>query len=386
MTESTKGPLSVLKRIALVALTIALLLLVFTELVVRFVPLPGLSRAELNPAYLASADAFRTIPHPYLAYGLKPSYATAPDAKGGQKSHNSVGLRGAEVAVAKAPGTFRIACLGGSSTYGNTPTNDAATWPARLQVHLSAGRPEADIEVLNGGAPGWSSFESTVNLAFRMLDFEPDLVLVYHSINDVRCALYVAHEPLPDNSHWRSVWPVYRPSPLEPLLERSMTYLVWRKYFTDHLQQRADIAYFAIRDHPDFKSDWYQQGASVPTGGFDNFRRNLVSIAAVARAHGAEVIFASQGMDASDIPASTLSRANQLAGMQRMTALLQEVAQQRELLYLDAASALEAEAARQIEADGVDGIFTKEVHLTDGGADFLARFFADAILAAEIIP
>src|SRR5690606_16916383 len=128
-------------------------------------------------------------PHPYLAYSLTPGYRSWKNAPS-QASHNSLGFRGPETTWEKPEGVYRIACLGGSSTYGHTPTSDATTWPARLGVHLSQRYPERRIEVINAGTSGYSTFESIVNLAFRVSQLEPDLVIVYHSINDMRCLLY----------------------------------------------------------------------------------------------------------------------------------------------------------------------------------------------------
>jgi hypothetical protein len=48
----------------------------------------------------------------------------------------------------------------------------------------------------------------------------------------------------------------------------------------------------------------------------------------------------------------------------------------------EVAAALEAEAARQVEAGAPkDDVFTSEVHVTDKGADIIARVFADTIVA-----
>src|SRR5690606_1422490 len=106
--------------------------------------------------------------------------------------------------------------------------SDATTWPARLGVHLSQRYPERRIEVINAGTSGYSTFESIVNLAFRVSQLEPDLVIVYHSINDMRCLLYP--NPQPDNTHWRAVWTKSRESPIERWLANSMTYLIARRY------------------------------------------------------------------------------------------------------------------------------------------------------------
>src|SRR5690242_15286616 len=50
--------------------------------------------------------------HRQLGYALVPGYES------GLNRHNRLGFRGAELEVHKRPGRVRIACCGGSTTYG----------------------------------------------------------------------------------------------------------------------------------------------------------------------------------------------------------------------------------------------------------------------------
>ncbi|MFT6108173.1 MAG: lysophospholipase L1-like esterase [Planctomycetota bacterium] len=58
--------------------------------------------------------------------------------------------------------------------------------------------------MLNGGTPSWNSFESLSNLAFRVLPYEPDVVIIYLSTNDAECAIWP--DPTFDNRHYRVSW------------------------------------------------------------------------------------------------------------------------------------------------------------------------------------
>ena len=230
--------------------------------------------------------------HPYLGYAGKPGFRS-PDGAKSQLSINEWGQRGPSRPLEKPEGTYRIVCLGGSSTYGHTPSSDATTWPARLEYWLNDQRDKhgMTVEVINGGLSGWSTFESTVNLAFRMVEFEPDLVIVYHTINDMRCALY--DPPLPaeqrrhreitmDNRHWRAVWPKFLASPGEVLLEKSMAYVVLRAKYTDYNDRVDSLNSMAIVDYDPDATELYMRG-DVPERGFQNFERNLRTIHAIAR-------------------------------------------------------------------------------------------------------
>lgn len=126
------------------------------------------SRAEID-AHTASI-----LPLPFVEYGLSPNY---PD-------HNQLGYRGAEIEIPKPPGVFRIVALGGSTTYGTTTPVDE-TYPYYLQQVLREDYGYQNVEVVNGGVAGYTSWNILVNLALRIPVLEPDLVIFYEGTNDV---------------------------------------------------------------------------------------------------------------------------------------------------------------------------------------------------------
>lgn len=358
---------------------ILVLWILIVEVGLRFIPIPGLRSDDINPTFLENEDLQRNQAHPYLAYSLRPNWRTSRRLKL-QASHNSLGFRGPETTWDKPQGVFRIACLGGSSTYGHTPTSNEHTWPARLEYHLSEARKDRRIEVINAGVSGYSTFESLANLAFRVVDLRPDLVLVYHSINDVRCALYP--DPVPDNTHWRAVWPRVRASPIESYLEHSISYLIWRRYCTDYFEMSIDLGSYAIVDFGKKRSTAWPP----PDRGFRNMERNLHSIAVVAREHGAEPVFITLGADYRDF-AGRATEVGDVRGMARATEIIRRVAKEKDILVIEAAKVLESTAGSERgKKDDEQGIFTHEVHLTNRGADLLAKTIAEALLRADRIP
>lgn len=375
-------------------LSVTLLLLAVALLELAGLVVPALSREALDPEVLALRNA-RVEPHPYLAYANKPGFRQDKRAEGGKQiSHNALGFRNTvappapELTWDKPAGVFRIACLGGSSTYGHGPTSDATTWPGRLQHHLGADAPAdaPEVQVINAGCQGYSTFESLINLELRVVDLEPDVVLVYHGINDMRCALY--RTPTHDNTHWRAIWPVERPSGIERLVQRSTTFLLLRSLDPGWKARRTQLGGYVIADF-DPVADQYAR-SDPPTLGFDNIRRNLRSLVAVARAHGAEIVFVTQAIRLADLDQAP-SRDMQVWGMQRVEEILREVAAASDVPLIDAAEVLEREAARQRAAgetgpDGKDGVFTNDVHITDAGADLLARTVAQGLVDLGRIP
>lgn len=364
------------KRLLLVLLAAAALLVLLLETVPRWIAIPGLRLRDLDPLAFEMERA-RIQPHPYLAYAPKPNFRSRPGAKR-RISHNSLGFRGPEIPLEKPPGVQRVLCLGGSSTYGHGPTSNETTWPAQLEAMLREALPRREIQVINGGCQGYSTFESLANLEFRCLELEPDLVIVYHTINDMRCALYPNVQR--DNTHWRAVWTVERPT----VLTKSYTYLVARAYLTDYLETLGDLGRFVIVDFDGTRDPYAWREDSVI--GFRNFHRNLNSIITLAEAHGAKVLLGKQAIRRSDLDAAP-SRDDQLRAFDYLTKVIELVAKERGVALADPQGVLERERVRQVAEKGTDTLFMPQgdVHVTDEGAQWIARVFADAILEQHLL-
>ena len=90
----------------------------------------------------------------------------------------------------KSPNTFRIFCLGGSTTAG-WPFQFNATFPDFLQDRLSLLFPHKNFEVINVGISAINSF-SVLDFAEELVKYDPDLFLIYMGHNEFYGALGVA--------------------------------------------------------------------------------------------------------------------------------------------------------------------------------------------------
>lgn len=126
------------------------------------------SREEIN------AQDQLVKPVPYLNYIANPEHP----------EHNKFGYRGTEIDLPKPDGIFRIVALGGSTTY-STGTSPEESYPAFLQKILRDEYGYTQVEVINGGMQGYSSWENLANFAFRVLELDPDMILIYAAVNDV---------------------------------------------------------------------------------------------------------------------------------------------------------------------------------------------------------
>lgn len=383
------------------------------EVLCRVAPPAALRREALDPIKAEFKES-RVQPHAYLAYAGRPNFKLRKASPPLEVAHNLMGFAGPETTWEKPADVYRIVCLGGSSTYGIGPSSTFKNWPVLLEQQLNASSLARRVEVINLGLQGYSTFESEINLALRGVELRPDLVVVYHTINDMRCALYP--HVVRDNTHWRAIWPVERADPLLDTLEHSYAFLAWRRYFTNWLETQRDIGTYAIVDFGKYYPDDFAQ-PSDPDLGFASFRRNLVSIVAVARAHGAEVLLATEAMRMADFDRFG-SKQLQRDGYERMTRIIGEVANERSVPFCDVRKPVEAEADRQraesladavrvrAEAErtgtlteeqaqreprGFDRIFVRpekgdgEVHLTDEGCELVARVFCARIVELGLV-
>ena len=82
----------------------------------------------------------------------------------------------------KNPQTFRIFCLGESTTAG-FPFDCQVPFPAQLRYLLTQAYPQYQVEVINAGISAINSF-TVIDLLSEILAYEPDLVLVYMGHNE----------------------------------------------------------------------------------------------------------------------------------------------------------------------------------------------------------
>lgn len=102
--------------------------------------------------------------------------------------------------IPKPRGTFRIFCLGGSTTVG-FPYGVAGAFPALLKDRLQRLFPDRRFDVINLGMTATNSF-TAADIAAELPDFEPDLIIVYDGHNEFYGALGVASRESIGDSRW----------------------------------------------------------------------------------------------------------------------------------------------------------------------------------------
>lgn len=330
-----------------------------------------LAAPEQYPNYALATEfpqAAKYVPHHYLCYTLQPGYRRRGTV------HNSLGYRGREIAVPKPAGVFRIAILGGSTTYTEFVYDDAKTFPAQLEQVLRTRYGHGNVEVVNAGCPGYNSWESLVNLEFRVLDLEPDLVIDYDGINDVHSRLVVPAAYKGDNSGRRTVW-------APPLEVRLMQLSVLGRIIGYHLGLwhhpgvecfvRAPTADPGTHRSARVLGEDPRQILEQNPPNF--FHRNLRSLIAVARANGARVMLAT----AAHTPAcgDYAGTPHYEQGYRENNDVIRAVAREQQVPVFDFAGQMPQD--RQWWRDGR--------HVNEAGARLQAELFAAFIHDGQLI-
>lgn len=127
-----------------------------------------------------------------------------PASDGGERREvvyaiNSQGFRDREYPRAKPPGTVRIVMLGDSVTYG-TGIPAESTLAKVLERWFAAELEQPRVEVLNFGVPATNTSQQVAYLRWKVLEWQPDMVLVCSTIVDA--SGFGIEPPAPEPPSW----------------------------------------------------------------------------------------------------------------------------------------------------------------------------------------
>jgi lysophospholipase L1-like esterase len=331
-------------------------LLLLAEIGLR-VYLFGFASEEKRVKYARPGDLplerAKYVPHPYLSYALNPLYRS----QDGQNRHDALGFRGEEISPVKAPGTYRIVCVGGSTVYDTEIEDHRAAFPAQLEACLrERGHPE--VEVVNGGVGGYTSFETLIDLALRVLEVGPDLLVIYHNTNDVHARLVPPDAFRCDNTGYRHEWWTSDPWWDRSLILRWLG-VQWGFSPRNTLEYHSKVLHDEARDPSD----------SLARNGTRYFARNTEEMIVLARQRGAAVMLSTFAR----CPACGGYAAEQeyRRGFEENDAAMRALAARMDAPFYDFAAEMPLDL--EFWADGV--------HNTAAGARKKAELFASFIAA-----
>ncbi len=169
------------RRTAIASAAFVTLLLVVTETLLRATDKPAYEELDNSGRYAADPDVG-------LAYVPNHRQVLQTREYRVEWASNAQGVRSDRDFGPKAAGVTRILCVGDSFTACDQVPG-AQTWPAALEANLARRLAESGstrrIEVVNAGFPGFSTANEAAWIAKFGARFEPDLVLVATTPNDL---------------------------------------------------------------------------------------------------------------------------------------------------------------------------------------------------------
>jgi len=175
-----------------IVLLFPVLMLVHGELFTRLVVLRTLPERELDVLRIQADATYgldtEYVGHPFLQFVREQDESTTDDDDsaddverwydGMPRSQLALDTKGRVFTRRPAPDVVRIACLGGSTTERGFPE----AMDAYLETVTAA--PNARFEVMNFGESYYCTAHSLANLVFRVIDVEPDYVVIHHAWNE----------------------------------------------------------------------------------------------------------------------------------------------------------------------------------------------------------
>ena len=326
----------------------------------------------------------RYSPHRYIGFYPTPNYVKGKDR------HNTLGYRGDEIDVPKPAGEFRIVCLGGSTTYTSDVKDYRDSYPYLLEKYINSNGYK-DITVVNAGAGSWSSWESLINFQFRVLDLDPDLIIVYHGINDISPRfVWPPQAYRGDNSGARAPnqTGIFMPGILEysTLLRIALisTGLINSHASFETTIDRRPETYYGTLFNKQKISGVYPQGIFeevsatdiLKTNRPDYFASNIRSIVAIAESRGIEVVLSSFAWSPLFTDQPKVASDEYISAYEENNRLLQAMATETDQHFFDFAAKFPTE--KRWYSDGR--------HVNESGAQLKAELFGDFLINADLLP
>ncbi len=325
---------------------------------------------------VAEGQTPRFSPHHFLGH-----YPT-PNLDNGENRHNALGFRGDPIDEKNE--AYRIVALGGSTTYSTAVEDYRHSYPYLLGDYLRA-RGHEQVEVINAGVNGYSSYHNLMNLAFRALPLTPDLVIIYQGLNDIDTRFVHPFEAYrSDNSGY--IAPFVNDTIMPAIWEYSTTLRIFG------IRAGLTSPHSAINRHrhrpaaSNHRDEFWRQSirGDYPSGVFSqvsamdmlrgnppiHFERNLANMLTLAKAQGVEVLLLTFVMSSAFDHPQASSEEYQFALVQHND-LTRQAANATDTPLLDLEAVFPDEPS----------LFTDGRHMTVAGNRLRARLIGDVVIS-----
>jgi hypothetical protein len=118
-------------------------------------------------------------------YGFHPYLQNTLNIKDGKLHINSHGFRADEITKSKPYGTYRIFVVGGSTVLCDKMPFEKTHVRVLEKLLKQHYQQQIKIEVLNAGNSWHTTEHSIIKYLFKIKDFDPDLIILWHAANDL---------------------------------------------------------------------------------------------------------------------------------------------------------------------------------------------------------
>ena len=202
-----------------------------------------------------------------------------------------------EFPAVKDDNTYRIFCVGGSTTFGR-PYSDKVSFCGWLRAYLQAADPARNWEIINAGGVSYASYR-VARVMNELADYQPDLFIVYSGQNEfLEERSYGALADLPD-------WLIN----LNAVFSGTRVYTVMSKAVNSLFKDSPDQAMqrYRLGDEVDTALEHsigpqsYHRDELKKKHIMSHFRLNLERMARIARQADADIIFVKPAIDIRDM-------------------------------------------------------------------------------------
>jgi len=309
----------------------------------------------------AAAYDLNVLALPFVEYALSPE----------REGHNALGYRGDEVDPVKPEGVYRIVALGDSSTYGATEEDES--YPVWLERTLHDTYGLTNVEVINAGVHGYTTWHTFVNFAFRVIELDPDLVIFYQSVIDVtgRTA---------NPNCYRGINPLRGLDPRNELAsnynEGTFSISSLYRYLTIRLGLEIDPAEDrAVTVHANIPCDEGIERTDAENVALNPpvyYERNIRSLIGVAQIHGIDVMLSTWAYPTSSTTVEPYWR----DATNEHNEIVRGLADEYDLLFMDYAALAPTDP----------NLWIDNLHLNGDGSRQQAETYAAYLTAQNVIP
>lgn len=344
--------------LAVTTLLICLLLLLAAETAVRI-----RSEIKYGGTFWGVDETYEIDP----ATGLR---IPIPNSRFGPIRINSFGFRSPEITKNKPAGRLRVAFLGGSTTYCAEVSSNAMTWPALVIKAMHEHWPALDLDYINAGVPGYTIRSLLPALEKRVVQFQPDIIVIYEATNDLSANSY-------QMAHQQGVAPRHQEETFGWLARHSLlAYLIEKNLEVMRLQRQANNPSDKIKlDMPrldaEFRQDYQnlvvasEQAAKIVVTVTFSPRLRPQQPPEQRRQAAVTSLFYMPYMTIDDV----------LTGFAQYNQVIREVAGKYQTLLVGDEDAIPADAQHYVDS----------VHFTDAGSIAMAHRVARVLIASPMV-